>query len=81
MQDFSNNGGYTMLPLDPTQLNALGQNSELSFYDHQIVNRAYCNGMWTLTSDRKLLHTHFILTTSSKNLNILTIQDCSFAKD
>lgn len=48
-QDFANqNNVYTMLPKDTTQAFAMGQRSELSFYDHKIVNLAYCDGRKTL---------------------------------
>jgi predicted nucleic acid-binding protein len=48
-QEFANQAYvYTILPKDTTQVYALGQRSELSFYDHKIVNLAYCNGRKTL---------------------------------
>lgn len=44
MQDFSIDGvSNAMLPKDLTEINTMGQRAELSFYDHQIVNRAYCD--------------------------------------
>ena len=33
---------YTVRPKDPKLLRLLGQKSELSFYDIEVINRAYC---------------------------------------
>jgi hypothetical protein len=45
MQDFATQDGlYTIEPIDVTQITAMGQASGLSFYDHMVINAAYCNG-------------------------------------